>query len=77
MTPVQPWECPRCHAINAGWVPRCECKPAQLTSFPGGAMTTLDFCGSKTTPHIWELHSDSAGQREQCGRCGRVRGRGE
>jgi hypothetical protein len=23
----RPWECPRCHQINAWWVPRCNCKP--------------------------------------------------
>lgn len=26
-----PWECPRCHRINAPWMPCCSCKPKELS----------------------------------------------
>ena len=29
----QPWECPRCHRINAGWNPSCFCNPEQQSAF--------------------------------------------
>ena len=25
----KPWECPRCHKINAPWVEYCDCEPEQ------------------------------------------------
>ncbi len=28
---MDPWECPRCHTINAGWVAQCTCKPTTAT----------------------------------------------
>jgi len=29
---MNPWECPRCHVIHAGWVARCDCKPNTAAS---------------------------------------------
>lgn len=29
---MNPWECPRCRVIHAGWVDRCDCTPPTGTS---------------------------------------------
>ena len=31
----KPWECPRCHRINAPWVERCNCEPKQDSASVG------------------------------------------
>ena len=31
----EPWECPRCHVIHAGWVDRCTCPPPTFTTTGG------------------------------------------
>jgi len=31
---MSPWECPRCHRINAGWVAYCDCKIDEVRHQP-------------------------------------------
>jgi hypothetical protein len=43
----QPWECPRCHTINAPWLPYCNCK--------------LDTAGSSTSAGTLVMDKFTAG----------------
>lgn len=45
-----PWECPRCHTINAPWIPSCSCKPPTYTVSSFSTSPLPDgkkcFCGN-------------------------------
>ncbi len=45
---MDPWECPRCHTINAGWVGQCLCPPATTT----GAESPITVTVKPELPHI-------------------------
>lgn len=40
---TQPWECTRCHKINAPWLPFCHCQPKEKTEIE----KTRDIIGEK------------------------------
>lgn len=42
-----PWECPRCHRINAPHMPFCDCKPNPLNPYQ-----TITQSGSISWPPI-------------------------
>ena len=42
---MNPWECPRCKRINAGWVPHCECKPAAAENDKDDVLSHCGKCG--------------------------------
>lgn len=39
------WICPRCSAVNADWVARCNCSPSTFAS----DSTNIEFCTCGTT----------------------------
>lgn len=39
---MKPWECPRCHRINAPWAAQCTCSAEQQPSGQQQAQTGLD-----------------------------------
>ncbi len=40
---MEPWECPRCRTIHAGWVARCDCLPPVVTTTQTDTGPVLNF----------------------------------
>lgn len=56
---MNPWECPNCKTIYAGWVDRCKCKKTQteadvilekLKSSQATIFPVCDFCKQRHSP---------------------------
>lgn len=43
---MEPWECPRCHKIWAGWVSGCSCSPPTYTATTNTPYIRLGVYGS-------------------------------
>lgn len=46
------WYCPRCHKINAPWVPQCSCGDANTNWSPNTGRTTDDPWLRKVTTAV-------------------------
>lgn len=57
-----PWECPRCHKINAGWVPQCFC--------------SLQTCGANFQINFEDTRTQTAHLDNRCYACGNYHGHG-
>jgi hypothetical protein len=56
---MNPWICPRCNTVWAGWVPKCTCKRV-YTVGSGSASTVVCTCnttgGLDSCPvHKWQV----------------------
>ena len=46
------WECPRCHKINAPWMPQCNCSPIENWE--------ITCIGATPNPQQWYINGSSS-----------------
>ena len=56
---MEPWICPRCGIVHAGWVAQCTCKPPVMSITSTGTLTLQCTChlnGRTTAPQSCPIH---------------------
>lgn len=49
---MEPWICPRCGIVHAGWVPQCTCKPPTMRT----SSTTAHYHANVVRPAQCQCH---------------------
>ena len=58
--PQQGWECPRCHRINAPWLPNCSCESEMISG----------YISTKTNPSKESYRTTCLTYTDPCPKCG-------